>query len=193
MELRQAMCQAGNALVSHTHTHPTWADPPDLEHLTPAARDWEITHSVELLKANGCFSDGFIYPAGLGVELADMRASLRRNGIHWALRCQNHYEGTTFAEMAHTPFCIPRSSAFKQQRGMRPSEYFKSVLEKTVPQDDRLTIFMFHGVEDDGAWDNVPVGEFLLMLQTIKDLGLETIVNLGDLVQSPVEEGTAAA
>jgi peptidoglycan/xylan/chitin deacetylase (PgdA/CDA1 family) len=179
------MHQAGHALVSHTHTHPTWADPPDLVHLPSATRDWEITHSVELLKANGCFSDGFIYPAGQGADRADIRAILERNGIHWALRTKDNYEGTTFAEMARDPFCIPRAAGFKQQHGMRPSEYFNSILEKTVPQDDRLAIFMFHGVEDDGAWDNIPVGEFMAMLQTIKAQGLQTITNLGDFVQIP--------
>lgn len=180
----QVMHQAGHALVSHTHTHPTWADPPDFEHLPAAARDWEITHSAELLKVHSCFSDGFIYPAGLGTGLADVRATLQRNGIRWALLHQDDYRGTLLAEMASDPFHIARAGAFKRQSCLRPSDYFKKVLDMTVPRDDRLAIFMFHGVEDDGAWDNISVHEFVLMLETIKEQGLETVVNLGAYVRS---------
>lgn len=179
----QAMHQAGHALVSHTHTHPTWADPPDFEHLPATVRDWEIAHSVDLLKSNRCFSDGFIYPASLGTRLADVQACLQRNGVHWALLHREEYDGTPLADMARDPFHIARAAPFKRQRGLRPSEYFRSVLDKTVPSDDRLAVFMFHGVEDDGAWDNISTQEFVVMLQYIKDEGLETVANLTPLIQ----------
>lgn len=187
----QSMQQAGHALVSHTHTHPTWADPPDFEHLPAAARDWEITHSADLLRTHGCFTDGFVYPSSLGAQLADVHACLRRNGIRWALLHQEQYEGTLLADMARDPFHIARAAPFKRQHGLRPSEYFRAVLDKTVPRDDRLAIFMFHGVEDDGAWDNITTQEFLLMLQYIKDQGLETVAQLTPLIDNLTLSDTA--
>jgi peptidoglycan/xylan/chitin deacetylase (PgdA/CDA1 family) len=173
---------SGNALVAHTHTHPIHEDPPGFNDLPTERRQWEIEHSIDLLKRFSCFADGFVYPQGQGANLPDVQAALARNGIRWALRGRPAYNGTTFAEMKSHPLCIPRALAFQNHKGVRPSDSFKALLHDTIPKTDRVAIVTFHGVADEGAWDNISSDEFEEMLRYVKEQGLETVTRLGEFV-----------